>query len=160
MNDKVSTHMEKVAKDFHGHEAIEQLIIYTMNNFAYRYFVSPNEITTEKIADNIYEARFVDNNIKQALKIKNQQARDLIVKLVQEVPLKEAHLAWVIQTKICELHGDKGDIEVRAIVNCNYPAHELGVNEHVISKKIHFDDPMDFRNTFANHLESVCELFL
>lgn len=155
---KIEQKQRAVQEELNRQGALEELALYTLNQFAYRYFDSPEP--AEVIQTNgpfIFSVRALETGIKEAIKISNPKLREGLKQLVQAFPPKEVTVARLLLIEVSDR--ERGEVTVRSRVSFDHPDHRC--SERCIEKKAQyqFGEFIELRNHLARLLEDVSELF-
>ncbi|MCY4524556.1 MAG: hypothetical protein OXB84_07450 [Halobacteriovoraceae bacterium] len=155
---------EKIDKEFSRLDGIEKMLKSVLENFAYRYIATEvsGDVKAVKSGDHSFTVEALEKNMKLALKCSNKDIYRGIVKLLQQVPLKQGPaVKYQIMVRLThEKGGKRGKGEISARVNWDYP-HFAKSTERLFERReaFIFEDFLELRNTYPLALEKACEIF-
>lgn len=138
-------------------DALDELVLYTLNNFSYRYFDDAPK--AEIRGPGHYCIEHIEVGIKEAIKSSNPVLRAGLKKLVMEVPKSEGPTV-MRRLSVEHQEGQPQVTKVRALISWGHPDHCLVEGSFIEDiSEIRSEDFLELRNSLAFHLEKVCELF-
>jgi hypothetical protein len=145
----------KTQSNFSNDHYLEQFVQEILQNFSYRYFDQAKVDYNANLKT--FTLQSSEKNMKQALKTENQTLRDKIVKHIQAVGLNNAPEVFY-QLKISVINQNKTgrmSLKISSLADC------LSTFEQAIGQDYQFEylDFLEFRNSFARHLEQAFSLF-
>ena len=155
---------EKIRATYANSSQLLIFITETMNNFAYRY-ISNSEYpspTVNFLNETTLEVCSLENNMGNALKMAHPEIKTGVKQLAKAIPhTQKPTVKYSIVCKLDKLTPDHGKLQVKAIVNWNFPTHDSNPESEVISHKTFvWDDLQVFRKGFPLAIQEVCDLFL
>lgn len=140
---------------------LESLLIFNLENFAYRYLETANykDIKCKSDAKGDLWVESFEEDILVALKWKNEDLKKGLIDLCKLYPgakSKELKVKLLLGTKIVS----DSEVQCYSQINWDYPHFDYK-SEKSISKKenFSFDDPILLRNIHAAILERMAEIF-
>ncbi|MGB0454414.1 MAG: hypothetical protein ACPGJV_11950 [Bacteriovoracaceae bacterium] len=142
--------------------AVEELLLYHLNNFAYRYFDSDEKIEPLFKEQKIITVQFYETNLANALKTQDKELRKKLIEFAKSHSKKDNPKILneiEIDFRALSDSGD-GEVIVKAQVNWDFPNFGSS-SEKLIQKnqKAKFEDSLELRNKFPLLLEEACEVF-
>jgi hypothetical protein len=139
---------------------LASLLIFNLENFAYRYLETSTQSNIKCQFDgNDYWVSSIESDVVAALKWDNAQLKSSLIALCKEysgAKSKEIKIKLLLGSKIV----DEGKVECYSMINWNFPNFEKAEGKYLEkTEQITFDDPMVLRNTHAAHLENVASIF-
>ena len=154
----------KVKEQLTTGDSFYDFIIFTLNNFVYRYMESPS---TGKIVVDVHDnkkflAVGVETQIMEALKAINPETKKGIIELAKAHAKKVGpQVQYILGCEVLDWvpRSESGKVRVWANVSWDFPNFQNKENANTLEKTIEFDDIMVFRKQLALMLEDVCEVF-
>ena len=150
---------DKNIQELQGEEGIGKLLVFNLENFAYRYIETSKykEIKCQKMAQNYY-VESIEPDVVNALKMASSELKPKLIELCKQHPgpeSKKIQVKYWIGTKI------DNDKQVTCFASISWDFPEFKNKEKCLYKEevFKFDDPMLLRNKHAAILENVCTLF-
>lgn len=135
---------------------LDKLIVFTLDNFSYRYLESSStgEIKTTALGNGAFALKGIETSQDILKTWENDSVRKVL-----DIKKPESVMLGVF----CQVHNQsKGMlIEVNCFLNWNTPNFEMTPGRFLsINKSMEFEDLIDLRNRFANFLEPAFEIFV
>lgn len=149
---------QKAVDNLQTADGMHNFLEHTLNNFAYRYMLDDKnaEPKSALVAENTFMVQTTSSNMKEALKNENQFIRDGIVKMIQELGMKEAKIQSSLSIKVIS---DK-QVELASSLNWNAPSFQFNESKIMLKTLTYqFEDVLELRNNLALKCEEVCEIF-
>lgn len=139
---------------------IGALLVYNLENFAYRYIetTQTSDIKCQFSGDD-YWVSSIEPDVVSALKWDNPEVKKSLISLCKQYSgarSKEINIQLKLGSKVL----DEGKVECYSMINWNFPNFEKVEGKYVEKTElISFDDPIVLRNTHAAFLEKVATIF-
>jgi len=139
--------------------ALGDLLIYNLENFAYRYIETESHRDIKcNYDENNFWVESIESDILKALKWTNLKVKKELIEFSKKHPGKESKKIKIklsLGTKI----KSETEVECYSTVSWNYPNFEKSDKE--LSKVVNFEyeDLLELRNNHANLLEEVASIF-
>lgn len=154
---------EKVLKNFEGEEAYIEFFSFTLKNFAYRYFESESTGPVKEGSSGPGEffVEAFEDHFATALKTKNGKTRKGLIEMAKSFSKKDkpaVRYRLGVQIKNKNAQGG-GKFLLFSEVHWDFPTYENKEKVNSAQLSVSFEDPLEMRNTFAKHLEEICDVF-
>lgn len=145
----------KARASVQGDAGLDELMRFTLDNFAFRYLETKNasELKSYAIASHAWRVEGCESELMEALKAQNPETKKALITRAKEHGRKDGAnvYAWLEvsikdQTAIC-----------RAGVDWESDGQRANVSKQ--ESKLKFDDELMLRNSLARALEEVCVVF-
>ena len=149
---------QKALDELNTGDGLQNLFVFTLNNFAYRYLLDDQTQEPKALPINAkhFQVRAKSSDMKSALKTETAQIRDGIVRMIQDVGMKDAKIETALGIQLIS----NNQIEIYASVNWDCPNFNNDENKFFLKKEIfEFEDFLELRNNLANKVEAVAEIF-
>jgi len=157
---------EKKAREELQGSGLDQLICFTLDNFAFRYLETSHSknIQTEFLGEGIYSVHSFELEPMSALKIQDQKAKKGIVTLAKRFSSTKGVGLKVKLELLCDTSkvvNGSGTIQCHAVINWNMDNDFEDDIDFTSKKSVSYDfsDILDLRNKLALLLEDVCTIF-
>lgn len=154
---------EKALKSFESQDKFDEFIVFTLNNFGYRFFdKEESEQAVEKSDPLTYFIRTENIELKWGLMHKNaeikQGSKDLAVK---HPPKSGGHLCHELEVRLEHKDPERsGKALMNARVYWNYPSFSKERGQFFEKQEVFlYEDALHLRNKMAKYLDELCELF-
>ena len=139
--------------------ALGDLLIYNLENFAYRYIETEIHRDIKCNYDkNNYWVESIEPDILKALKWTNPEIKRELIKFSKKHPGKESKRIKVKLSLGTKVKNEK-EVECYSVVSWNYPHFEKSDNELGKVITFQYEDLLDLRNNHASLLEEVASIF-
>lgn len=154
---------EKALKSFESQDKFDEFIVFTLNNFGYRFFdKEQSEQAVEKSDALTYFIRTEEVELKWGLMHKDLQIKQAVKDLaVKHPPKSGGRLCHELEVKLEHKDPERaGKAVMSARVYWNYPtfAKESGCFQEK-QEVFLYEDALHLRNKMAKYLDELCELF-
>ena len=146
---------QKARASIQSDDGLDQLIRFTLDNFAYRYLESKNntELKSTLVADQVWLVRAIETDLVEALKAQNPITKKSLIQKAKEHAKKDgASVTQVIEVKIQD-----SVALCKASVSWATDKDETVIAEN--QTKLNFEDILDLRNRLAKVLDDACGVF-
>ncbi|WP_127717243.1 hypothetical protein [Halobacteriovorax sp. HLS] len=165
--EKLKVEMETKARVSLNEEGLNGLLVFTLDNFAYRYLETSSctDIHSQKKSDHHFYVESEDTDVMSILKTKDPIAKPALIQLAKKFSSTKGvgiKVKYELHCRFTELNSDNtGELECFSIINWNSDQNfKVEEGLHVKkSSKLKFSDPLILRNKLALLLEEVCEIF-
>ena len=148
------------ARDFlQSGDKLSELIIYNLENFAYRYLETSvmSNLTCFK-QGNCYWVESIESDVFSALKWNHKRLKPILIELCKEFPgklSKKISLKLMLGTEVFDDY-----VLCKSIINWDFPLYKDESKQIGNIEKLHFTDLLELRNHHASVLEKVSCLFI
>jgi hypothetical protein len=160
--EKLRIEQEQKAREGLNEDGISGLLVFTLENFAYRYLESEGrkDIKATKVKDSHFLVEGSEKDPLVALKVSNPIAKKGVVSLAKSYSSTKGVGLEVRSSIEARLISDN-EIECISRINWNQSGGFSLEEDKAVSKSVRFkfDDPLLLRNKLALLLEEVCEIF-
>jgi hypothetical protein len=150
---------QKNLKSLNQDDALNELFIFNLQNFAYRYLETENSKDIKCQTDGkTFWVESIETDVFTALKWDNKDLKPKLIELCKQYPgqkSKKIHIKLMLGTTIS---GEK-EVTCFSLINWNFPNFDHNENELCRIKKFQYSDRLDLRNNHAALLEEVAEIF-
>lgn len=150
---------EKNLKALNTGDALSDLIVFNLQNFAYRYLETENSKDIQCQSDGkSYWVESIETDIFTALKWDNIALKPKLIELCKKYPGQQSKKIQIKLMLGTTLSGEK-EVTCFSLINWNFPSFEHNENELCRIKKFQYSDLLELRNKHAALLEEVAEIF-
>ena len=160
--EKLQKQAEQEAQQrFQSGDFFDDFILYTLNNFSYRYFATTPTPKSEKIDDLTYRVRQSEVPVKEGLTSQHTKIKQGTKEMVKKhSPRDGASLLYEIRVSLEHKNPQgPGAIHLACNVSWDYPEHGLERNRVRSEFLYEYSEVIELRNKLAYHLEYLCEIF-
>lgn len=160
--EKLKKEQEVRAREALKEDGPEGLLVFTLENFAYRYLETKGseDIKAQKVSNGHYIVESFELDPMEALKVSDSSAKKGIVELVKSFSSTKGHGLKVKNTLEIKLIDD---CEVSCVSRINWnQQRDFSIEEGSYVEKsssLKFDDFLLLRNKLALLLEEVCSIY-
>jgi hypothetical protein len=157
LSERIKLKQGELKSSLEAPSALSELVTFTLNNFAYRYFETPTP--AQALSNEHFCVQAIEVGIKEAIKIQNPKLRDGLKSLMLRVSKEQGPtVARILDVQV----SGQGPLVLtaRAAISWGHPDHQLCPDTFVSRElTVELGDLLELRNSLALHLETVCELF-
>ncbi len=146
---------DKVRESFKSDDSLGELVIFTLENFSYRYLETKNQksLKPKMIADHTWIVESYESELTEALKASNPQTKAKLIELAKLHAKKDgAEVCNKIQIMLF-------DNKVECLCSVNWKTENQIVLVQEFKSSLQFEDVLELRNKLAKVLEEACEIF-
>lgn len=150
---------QKNLKSLNQNDALSELFIFNLQNFAHRYLETENfkDIQCQNDGKSFW-VESIETDIFTALKWDNKALKPKLIELCKKYPGQKSKQIQVKLMLGTTISGDK-EVTCFSLINWNFPSFEHNENEICRIKKFQYSDRLELRNKHAALLEEVAEIF-
>ena len=145
----------KARASIQSDDGLDQLVRFTLDNFAYRYLETKNnkDLKSALKADQTWGVESKESDLLEALKAQNPQTKKLLIQKAKDHAKKDgATVTLALEIKIMDSLA-----LCKASVSWNSDSKDVIIAEN--QTKLAFEDLLDLRNRLAKVLEDACGVF-